>query len=90
MVLSLITDYCRRYRRCWLRLYKLIRDAPILNAYFLNVVVEFFVGKGGEWMKSELGRHKPVTPLTGLMDHKAARGCFPLPSQANPVDVHSQ
>ena len=59
MVLSLITDYCRRYRRCWSRLSKLIRDAPILNDYFLNVVVEFFVGKGDVLLKSELG-HKKV------------------------------
>ena len=43
----------------------------------LNVEVEFFVGKGDVLLKSELG-HKPVTPLTGLMDHKAPRASFPL------------
>ena len=52
-------------------------------------MVEFFVGKGGVLSKSELG-HIPVTPLTGSMDHKAPRASFPLPSQVNPVDVHSQ
>ena len=40
-------------------------------------------------MKSEL-RHKPVTPLTGLMDPKAPRASFPLPSQVDPVDLYSQ
>ena len=51
-------------------------------------MVEVFVGKGGEWMKSELG-HKPVTPLTGSMDHKARRASFPFPSQVNSVDLYS-
>ena len=41
-------------------------------------------------MKIELGRHKPVTPLTGSMDYKALRASFPLPSQVNPVDLYSQ